>query len=173
MVGALASPLLVAAGAGLLALLFVSFESLGSTQRYETDFAGLFLLAALAAWFALSSGAPSRRRKAVRVLGAGFVLWGCFTGVAISFIGEESLLRTGHPGTWSTFENLTSPISTAMATAAGHPVLAAVQTSSERIPGERERTSSVGLTSLGAGAAPLQLPVGSAAQLTIVCAPPA
>ena len=86
-VGALASPLLIAAAAGLFALLFVSFEFAESTERYETDFAGVFLLAALAAWFALSTGAPSRRRKAVRILGAVFALWGCLTGVAISFTG--------------------------------------------------------------------------------------
>ncbi len=159
----LASPLLVVAGAGLLALLFLSFEFFASTERYETDFAGPFLLAALAAWFALSVGAPSWRRKVVRVLGAGFALWGCCTGVAISFTGEENLLRTGHPGTWSTLENVTSPVSTAMAALAGHPVLAAVQA-----PGEGEQTPSVGLTTLGAGTASFRLPVGSSAQLTIV-----
>jgi hypothetical protein len=112
--GALASPLLIAAGAGLFALLFLSFEFFSTTERYETDFAGVFLLAALAAWFALASGAPGRRRRAVRILGAVLAVWGCLTGVAISFIGEENTLYIEHPGIWTTLENATSPISTAM-----------------------------------------------------------
>jgi hypothetical protein len=114
LVGALASPLLIAAAAGLLALLSLSFEFPGATERYEADFASVFLLAALTAWFALSTGASGRRRKAVRIVGAVFALWGCLTGVAISFTGEVDLLHIGHPGTWRTLENATSPISSVM-----------------------------------------------------------
>jgi hypothetical protein len=122
-VGALASPLLIAAAAGLFGLLFVSFEIAGSTERYETDFAGVFLLAALAAWFALSTSASSRRRKAVRILGAVFAVWGCLTGVAISFTGYNDLLRTEHPGIWTSLENATSPISRTIAMLGGEPNL--------------------------------------------------
>jgi hypothetical protein len=160
-VGALASPLLVAAAAGLFALLFVSFQFSGSTERYETDFAGVFLLAALAAWFALSTGAASRRRKAIRILGAAFALWGCLAGVAISFTGYDDLLRTEHPGTWTTLEHATSPISTAIAMVAGHPVLARVGAGSVGVRHLR-------LTTLGDGVDSVWLPVGTSAQLTIV-----
>jgi len=158
----LASPLLVAAGAGLLALLFLSIEFFNTTERYEADFAGVFLLAALAAWFALSTGAPGRRRKAVRILGAVFALLGCFTGVAISFTGYYGLLRAEHPGTWTTLENATSPISTAIAMLAGHPVLAEVQAPN------LAQISPVRLTTLGAGIESFWLSAGTPAQLTIV-----
>jgi hypothetical protein len=161
-VGALASPLLIAAAAGLFALLFLSFEIYETTERYETDFAGVFLFAALAAWFALSTGAPSRRRRAVRILGAVFALWGCLTGVAISFTGYNDLLRTEHPGIWTTLENATSPISTAIAMLAGHPILARVGAPNV------ELEPPVRLTTLGDGVESFSLPAGTAAQLTIV-----
>jgi hypothetical protein len=160
--GALANPLLIAAGAGLFALLFVSFEVFLSTERYETDFAGVFLLAALAAWFALSTGAPGRRRKAVRILGAVLAVWGCLAGVAISFTGAGDALRTVHPGTWTTLENATSPISTAMAMLAGGPILAEVQAPN------LVQVSPVQLTTIDAGVTSFWLPPGTPAQLTIV-----
>jgi hypothetical protein len=161
-VGALASPLLIAAAAGLFALLFVSYEINEPTERYETDFAAVFLFAALAAWFALSTGAPSRRRQAVRILGAVFAVWGCVTAVAISFTGNNDLLRTDHPGTWNTLENATSPIATAIAMVAGHPILGRVEAPN------LEEVSPVRLTTLGAGTEDFSLPVGTSARLTIV-----
>jgi hypothetical protein len=160
--GALANPLLIAAGAGLFVLLFLSFEFFGSTERYEVDFAGVFLLAALAAWFALSAGAPGPRRKAIRVIGGVLAVWGCLTGIAISFTGYYNLLRAEHPGTWSTLQDLTSPISTGVSMLAGHPVLAEVQAPNVA------RISGVRLTSLGAGVESFSLPPGAQAQLTIV-----
>jgi len=159
--GALATPLLIAVGAGLFALLFLSFEFFNTTERYETDFAGMFLLAALAAWFALSTGAPGRRRKAVRILGAVLALWGCFTGLAISFTGYNQALRASRPGTWTTLENATSPISTAMAMLAGEPILAEVQA-------PNLVHSPVKLNTLDAGVKSVGLPAGTSAQLTIV-----
>jgi hypothetical protein len=161
-VGALASPLLIAAAAGVVVLLFLSYEFFTSTERYEADFAGVFLLAALAAWFALSTGAPGRRRTAIRVLGAVFAVWGCLTGLAISFTGYYELLRQEHPGTWTTLEDATSPISTAIAMAAGHPILARVEA-----PGLGQ-VSPVRLTTMGAGVVSFSLPAGSAANLTVV-----
>jgi hypothetical protein len=161
-VGALGSPLLIGAAAGLFALLFVSFEINTPTERYETDFAAVFLLAALAAWFALSTSAPSRRRRAVRILGAVFAVWGCLTAVAISFTGNNDLLRTDHPGIWSSLENATSPISTAIAMAAGHPILARVEAPNA------EQVSPVRLTTLGAGTESFSLPLGTSAHLMIV-----
>jgi hypothetical protein len=164
----LAAPLLIAAAAGLFALLFLSYEFYSSTERYETDFVPVFLLAALAAWFALSSGAPSRGRRAVRIVGALLALWGCLAGVAVSFTGYLNLLREEKPGTWSTLENAASPVSTAMAMLAGRPILAEVQ-----VPQAGERSpvheiSPVHLTSIGVGTESFSLPVGTSVQLTIV-----
>ena len=161
-VGALASPLLIAAGAGLFALLFLSFEFFNTTERYETDFAGVFLLAALAAWFALSTGAPGGRRRTARILGVVLAVWGCLTGVAISFIGYNNLLHVGHPGTWTSLEDATSPISTAMAILAGHPLLASVEAPNV------VQVSPVRLTTAGPGIESFWLPAATPAQLTIV-----
>jgi len=161
-VGALAAPLLVAAAAGLFGLLFLSYEFFASTERYEVDFAALFLFAALAAWFALSLGPPGRRRRTVRVVGAVFAVWGCLAGVAISFTGYLDLLRRTHPDTYKALEDATSPVSTAIALLAGHPILANVEAPNV------VRISPVHLTSAGAGTEGFWLPAGTSAQLTIV-----
>jgi hypothetical protein len=161
-VGPLGVPLLIAAGAGLFSLLFLSFEFFASTERYETDFAGVFLLVALVGWFVLSTGRPGRRRRAVRLVGAVLAVWGCIAGVAISFTGYYDFLRTKQPSTWNTLEDITSPISTAIAMLAGRPLLAYVQAPNVT------RTSAAHLTSLGAGVESFWLPTESSAQLTIV-----
>lgn len=160
--GALGAPLALIAVVGLLVLLFLSFQFYNTTERYETDFVGLLLFAALGAWFALSTGAPGWRRRTVRVLGAVLALWSCMTGLAIGFIGMEDLLQTGSPGTWSTLEDATSPLSTAIAMVAGHPILAEVQ-----VP-QLEQLSPLDYTTLGAGTESFALRPGTPAQLTIV-----
>jgi hypothetical protein len=162
LMGALARPLLVACAAGLLALAFLSYEFFNTTERYEVDFSGVFLFAALAAWFALSAGPPGRRRRSIRALGAVLALWGCLTGVAISFTGYENLLSKTHPGTWNTLESVTAPISTVMAVLAGHPILAGVQAANQA------ELSPVSLTSIGRGVESFWLTVGTSARLTIV-----
>jgi hypothetical protein len=156
------TPMLVAAAAGLLALLFVSYEFFGSTERYEVDFAALLLFAALTAWFALSTYLPAWKRKAVRVFGALLAVWGCLTGVAISFTGYEGLLLREHPGTFKALEDATSPLSTAATILAGRPILAAVEAPYVA------RLSPIHLTSVGAGVESLWLRGGGHAQLTIV-----
>jgi hypothetical protein len=158
----LGTPMLVAAAAGLLALLFLSYEFFGSTERYEVDFAALLLFAALTAWFALSLGPHGWKRRAVRICGAVLAVWGCLTGIAISFTGYEDLLRREHQGMFKALEDATSPISTAGAILAGHPILAAVEAPNVA------RLSPVHLTSAGAGVESLWLPAGAHAQLTIV-----
>jgi hypothetical protein len=158
----LGTPMLVAAGAGLLALLFLSYEFFGSTERYEVDFAALLLFAALTAWFALSIGLSGWKRRAVRVFGALLAVWGCLTGVAISFTGYENLLQREHPGTFKALEEATSPISTAATILAGRPILAAVEAPYVA------RLTPIHLTSVGAGVESLWLPAGADAQLTIV-----
>jgi hypothetical protein len=164
-VAPLGTPLLLGAGAGLCSLLFVSFEFFNSTERYEVDFAALLLFAALAAWFALSLGEPSRRRRVVRFAGAVLAVWGCLTGLAISFNGYLDLLRQEHPGTYRTLEDVTSPISTVAAMIAGRPVLGHVQAPS---PAQLQQVSRVHLTSLGAGVESVWLASGTSATLTVV-----
>jgi hypothetical protein len=161
-VGPFAGALLVAAAAGLIAMLFLSFEFFATTERYEVDFTGVFLFAALAAWFALSTGPPGARRRAVRLVGAALAIWGCLTGFAVSFTGYSNLLRVTHPGTYRRLEDATSPISTAIAVLAGRPILAEVQAPNVA------QISAVHLTSIGAGVQSFWLSAGTSAQLTIV-----
>jgi hypothetical protein len=124
--GRLPLPLLVLAGAGMACMLFLSYTFFATTERYEVDFATLFLLGALAAWLALSNDARGWRRRLVRIAGGVLAIWGCVAGLAISFTGYYNLLATAHPGTWKLLEDVTSPISRAAAMLEGHPVLAEV-----------------------------------------------
>jgi hypothetical protein len=124
--GRLTLPLLVLAGAGMACMLFLSYTFFATTERYEVDFATLFLLGALAAWLALSKEASGRRRRLARIGGGMLATWGCVAGLAISFTGYYNLLATTHPGTWKFLEDVTSPVSRAVAMVEGHPVLGEV-----------------------------------------------
>jgi hypothetical protein len=121
LLGGLAPLLLVIACVGVACMTFVSYEIYITTERYETDYLTLFLLGALAAWLALGSTLQGRGRRLVRLGGALLAVWSCVAGLAIS-----SLEIDRHLGTWRTLVSLTSPVSTALAIGAGHPVLAAV-----------------------------------------------
>jgi hypothetical protein len=125
LLGALAVPLMVLAGVGVALMLVAAYEFFASTERYEVDFATLLVLGGLSAWLALSKGPPSARRRLLRVGGAVLVAWGCATGFATSFFGNGNLLSAEHPSTWRTLEDIGSPLSTAVAVVAGHPLLAA------------------------------------------------
>ena len=160
--GPLPLALVVLIVAGVAGLLFLSFEFFGTTQRYEVDFAPLFLIAAIAAWLALSDAARGARRRLVRVGGAILIVWGCITGLAISFTGYYNGLAASHPGTWHFLEDLGSPVSTAIAIVAGRPVLADV--SSPNLV----QVSAVRYTSLGAGVTGFSLGAADQATLTIV-----
>jgi hypothetical protein len=160
--GSFAAPLLVAAVAGVFALLFLSYEFFNSTERYETDFAGVFLLAALAGWFTLSTIARGWWGRAVRVCGAVLAVWGCLTGLAISFTGYNNWLQKEHPHTWSSLERAGVPISTGITMLLGHPILAGVQAPN------LQQVSPVTLTTIGAGIKSFSLPAGAQADLTIV-----
>ncbi len=116
LLGSLGTPLLILAGAGAFGLLFLSYEFYATTERYEVDFAPLFLFGALAAWLALSVHLRGGRRQLVRIGGALLALWGCFAGIAISFTGYANLLQANYPSTWSTLESISSPLSSAIAT---------------------------------------------------------
>jgi len=125
LLGTLAAPFMVLAGAGMAMMLVAAYELFASTERYEVDFATLFLLGGVAAWLALSMGPPSRRRRLLRVVGGVLAAWGCIAGLATSFFGYGDFLAVQHPGTWRTLEDLGSPVSTAIADLAGRPLLAA------------------------------------------------
>jgi hypothetical protein len=162
LLGALGTPLLILAGAGAFGLLFLSYEFYATTERYEVDFATLFLLGALAAWLALSVNLRGWRRWLVRIGGALLAVWGCFAGIAISFTGYADLLAVNYPSTWSALEHLSSPLSRAIATVGGGPVLAEVNA-----PKVIQR-SPVTYTNLTAPTTAFALSVGEGVGLTIV-----
>jgi hypothetical protein len=105
-------------------VLFLSYVFFSTTERYEVDFTTLFLFGAVAAWVALSKDARGWRRQLVRIGGGALAVWSCIAGAAISFTGYYNLLATTHPGTWRTLQDLSSPVSQAVAIVEGHSVLA-------------------------------------------------
>ncbi len=125
LLGGLAAPLMVLSGAGLAMMLLDSYEFFASTERYEVDFATLFALSGLAAWLALSKGRASSRRLLLRAGGALLIVWCCVLGIAASFLGYGNDLAVRHPHTWRTLEDAGAPLSTAIDSIIGHPVLAA------------------------------------------------
>ncbi len=160
--GELAAPLLALAGAGIAGLLFLAYEFFSTTERYEVDFSTLFLLGALAAWLALAAATRGLRRRLVRVAGALLAIWSCLVGVAVSFVGYGNYLAVNHPGTWSALERLGSPLSAAIASAAGHPVLAEVHTTIAPLSGP------VSYTTLGTPVGGFWLELGEQASVTVV-----
>ncbi len=162
LLGSLGAPLLILAGAGAFGLLFLSYEFYATTERYEVDFATLFLLGALATWLALSVHLRGRYRWLVRIGGALLAVWGCFAGLAIGFTGYAGLLEVNYPSTWSALEHISSPLSRAIATIAGRPVLAEVNAT------KVIQASPVTYTTLTAPTTAFGLSVGERAILTIV-----
>ncbi len=160
LLGGLAGGLFTLAASGVGILLLASYQFFASTERYEVDFATLFVLGGLAGWLSLSAGKPGLARRAVRVGGGALVIWGCLTGLATSFAGGKSLART-HPGTWRTLEELGSPLSTAVAAAVGHPVIAEVAAS-------HAGGTAASYASLGATVTEFSLAVGEQAEFTII-----
>jgi hypothetical protein len=124
--GRLSLPLLALVGAALACVLFLSYEFFATTERYEVDFTPLLLLAALAVWLALAHHARGGRRRLVRGVGGVLAVWSCLAGLAISFTGYYNLLATNHPGIWKGLQEVTSPLSTAIAAVEGHALLAEV-----------------------------------------------
>jgi hypothetical protein len=118
--GSLAGLLAAMALAGAIVLLFLCYDFFATTQRYEVDYTSLLLFGALAAWVALSRTLGGRRRRLVRIVGGVLATWSCLIGVAA---GCYYGLRKDS-GTWQTATELTEPASTAIAAAAGQPVLA-------------------------------------------------
>ena len=107
--------------AGVVVLLFTAFYYWGGIQRYEMDFAGFLLVPALIVWFVLS------RRRAFAIAGTVLVVWGVISIAAMSMVGSDDRLRQRHPGTFASLADFFSPVGTAMANVAGHPILGAVK----------------------------------------------
>jgi hypothetical protein len=126
LLGGLAAPLLMLACAGIGCVLFLSYVFFSATERYTVDFTTLFLLGALAAWIALSSGPRGRRRRIMAIGGGVLATWSCLAGVAVSFTGYYNLLAVNHPDTWKALQDVGAPVSSAIAMVKGHPVLAEV-----------------------------------------------
>ncbi len=160
--GTLAGVLIMLAGVGVVILLLPAYQFFVPTERYEVEFATLFVLGGVAGWLAASMGSPSRRRRLIRIGGGILAAWGCFAGWAISFPGSGNVLAVEHPGTWATLQDVGSPLSTLIATAAGHPVLASVTANN------LGQTTPTSYTTLGAGATVFSLGVGEQADFTIV-----
>jgi hypothetical protein len=154
--GPLAPLLLTMAGAGLACMAFLAYEFYTTSERYETDYMTLLLFGGVTAWLILSGDDRIRARRLIRIGGGVLAVWGCLTGMAISY---EEIER--HAGTWRTLVNLSSPLSTAIATVAGHPVLAEVFTP------ELER-SPPSYSNIGTEATGFSLAAGAEADLTIV-----
>jgi hypothetical protein len=123
LLGRLSPFLLTMAGGGLICLVFLAFEFYTSTERYEADYMTLLLLGALAVWLALSVAARGRRRWLIRAGGALLALWSCLAGVGMTYQDIEM-----HPSDWRPLVDIGSPLSTLIATIAGHPVLSEVFT---------------------------------------------
>lgn len=160
--GPLALPLIILAGAGVVTVLLPAYQFFSPTERYEVEFSTLFLLGGLAAWLAISAGPHKRRGRLVRIGGGLLIAWGCLTGFAISFVGYGNYLAVKHPGTWATLENVGSPLSTAIAAAVGHPVLASVTARNFY------QLASLSPTSLDAGPTVVVLRLGEKAHFAIV-----
>jgi hypothetical protein len=122
--GRLAPPLLALTVAGMAGVLFLTYVFFSTTERYEVDFTTLFLLGALAGWLAVSSATRGWSRRAARAVGGLLATWSCVAGLAISFTGYYNLLALNHPQTWKLLQQVSSPLSRALVTLEGHPVLA-------------------------------------------------
>lgn len=160
--GTLGAPLLILAGVGVAIMLFLTYQFFSATERYEVDFTTLLLFGALAGWLALSMKTTGWRRILVRLGGGLLAVWSCFAGLAISFTGYNNLFDSTHPGTWSTLEDVGSPLSAAIATVAGHPVLAEIHAT------ETYRAAPVNYTSLESPIKEFGVGVGERTSLTIV-----
>lgn len=106
---------------GFCMMLFTAYVIPVTTERYEGEYVTLFSLAGLVVWLALSGGASGWRRRLVRISGGALAVWSCVAGLAIGSDGLQS-----HLGIWHALVHIASPVSTAIATAAGHPILTEV-----------------------------------------------
>lgn len=113
---------------GLAIVILVSWALFGTTQRYEVDFASLFLIPAFLVWaLLLARWKPgSFGRRAWAGVGVVFTLFGAAVGTATSFIGYGNLLQINHPAVFNALEDVTAPLATVATVIGGQPQLARV-----------------------------------------------
>ena len=113
---------------GLAIMVLLALALWGTTQRYEVDYASLFLIAATILWALLVVSLRGRRalRRVAAGVGVALAAFGALVGVAVSFSGYYPVLRTGYPGVWSTLQDVTSPFAAVAAKLAGRAVIAEV-----------------------------------------------
>lgn len=85
-------------------------------------------------------------RRLVRIVGSSLAAWSYLAGLGIGFTGYYNLLAVNYPTVWAKLEKVSAPLSTAMAMAIGHPVLASVAA-------PNVVTSTVSYTTFGLGSA--------------------
>jgi hypothetical protein len=113
---------LAAAAAGLVCVAAVAFW--GATMRYEVDFASWAVIAALLVWLRLT--AVTRRRRLVKISGSVLIAWSVLLGVAVSFTGQYTVLRSSHPKLWESLTKDFSPLSRLTAAIDGGPSIGEV-----------------------------------------------
>lgn len=113
---------------GLLIATMLAWSVFGTTQRYEVDFASLFLIPALLTWaLVLDRYRPGTAlRRMWAVMGVALVLFGALVGTAVSFTGYSDLLREEHPRVFDTLEDVTGPLATLATMIRGRPELARI-----------------------------------------------
>jgi hypothetical protein len=116
------------AALGLAIVTLVSWALFGTTERYEVDFATLFLIPAFLIWaLLLARHRPgTTARRVVAIAGVALTAFGAAVGTAVSFTGYEDLLRLEHPALFDTLEDLTSPFAALATMIPGKPEIARV-----------------------------------------------
>jgi hypothetical protein len=116
------------AGIGLIIVFFTALGVFATTQRYEVDFATLFVLPALIIWALLIVARPVRSwgRRAVLWGGVVLIAFGCALGAAFGVTGYYDYLRLEHPAQFNFLEDLTSPLAALAVIVVGHPQIARV-----------------------------------------------
>lgn len=138
----------VAAFTAVAAVLVVFLASLfaSATMRYEVDYRTLLLVPALLVWFAvLGAARRRRRRRAVAAAGVVLALWGIAASMLVTLTGEKGRLAQLHPGTLASLASFFSPLPTAAAQVAGHPMIAAVDGTTDVPPFAYDRLSLDGM----------------------------
>jgi hypothetical protein len=147
---------------GFVIVIGLALALWGTTQRYEVDYATLFLIPSFVIWAALLAHRQGRKQARRLIALTGIVLtgFGAAVGTAVSFTGYYDLLRLGHPGVFSFLEDLTSPFATLATMIVGRPVIV-------RVAGPLAPAVSDGYTKFGEGGASVWLGADGGVVVTV------
>jgi hypothetical protein len=125
------SALAVVGGLTLLGLAIMGLLALalpGTTERYEVDYASVFLIAATVMWASVLNDLPARTRtrRIATTLGIAATVFASMIGIALGFEGYYNLLDVTHPNVFNILEDIASPAATLVTEVAGKPVIARV-----------------------------------------------